>query len=206
GAERRPQHASDQSLSHPLGRMADMAKQRVEFRCEECGAVAPRWSGRCGACDAWNTMAEVPVLSTARAIAPVVDFEPATPIGEVELGRVHALPTGMSELDRVLGGGLVPGSLTLIGGEPGVGKSPLLAEVAASVAFAGTDVLYVSAEESREQVRLRAGRLGALAPRLWLASETDLGHVVAQLDRVQPGVVVVDSIQTVHDPALGSAP
>ncbi len=183
-----------------------MAKQRMEYRCEECAAVAPRWSGRCAACEAWNTMVEVAVASTARAIAPVADFEPATPIAEVELGHVRALPTGVSELDRVLGGGLVPGSVTLIGGEPGVGKSTLLTQVAASMAFAGTDVLYVSAEESREQVRLRAGRLGALAPRLWLASETDLAHVLAQIDRVQPGVVVVDSIQTVHDRTLGSAP
>jgi len=119
---------------------------------------------------------------------------------------VSARSSGMSELDRVLGGGFVPGSVTLIGGEPGVGKSTLLTQVAASMAYAGTDVLYVSAEESRHQVRLRAGRLGALAPRLWLASETDLGHVLAHVDRVQPGVVVIDSIQTVHDPALGSAP
>jgi DNA repair protein RadA/Sms len=151
-------------------------------------------------------MVEAPVLSIARPIAGALDFEPATPIGEVELGSARAMPSGISELDRVLGGGFVPGSVTLIGGEPGIGKSTLLTQVAASMAFAGVDVLYVSAEESRQQVRLRAGRLGALAPNLWLASETDLGHVLSQLDRVQPGFVVIDSIQTVHDPALGSAP
>jgi DNA repair protein RadA/Sms len=186
-----------------------MAKQRVEFRCEECGASAPQWAGRCASCDAWNTMVEVPVLAIAAApIAPAVGFgfEPASPIGDVRLGGVCAQSTGVSELDRVLGGGFVPGSVTLIAGEPGVGKSTLLTQVAASMAFARTDVLYVSAEESRQQVRLRAGRLNALAPRLWLASETELGHVLAQIDRVQPGVVIVDSVQTVHDPSLGSAP
>ena len=151
-------------------------------------------------------MVEAPVLSIARPIAAALDFEPATRIGEVELASARAMPSGISELDRVLGGGFVPGSVTLIGGEPGVGKSTLLTQVAASMAFGGVDVLYVSAEESRQQVRLRAGRLDALAPNLWLASETDLGHVLEQLDRVQPGFVVVDSIQTVHDPALGSAP
>jgi DNA repair protein RadA/Sms len=183
-----------------------MAKQRVEFRCEECGASAAQWSGRCGTCEAWNTIVEVPVVAAVRQIARAESFEPARPIADVHLGGVTARSTGVSELDRVLGGGFVPGSVTLIGGEPGVGKSTLLTQVATSMAFDGTDVLYVSAEESCQQVRLRAGRLGALAPRLWLASETDLGGVLAHIDRVQPGVVVIDSIQTVHDPALGSAP
>jgi len=105
-------------------------------------------------------MVEVPVIAAARAIRPLAGFEPATPIGEVELGAVSARSSGMSELDRVLGGGFVPGSVTLIGGEPGVGKSTLLTQVAASMAYAGTDVLYVSAEESRHQVRLRAGGRG----------------------------------------------
>jgi len=151
-------------------------------------------------------MVEAAVLSIARSIPAALDFEPAIPIGDVALDATPAMPSGISELDRVLGGGFVPGSVTLIGGEPGVGKSTLLTQVAASMAHAGVDVLYVSAEESRHQVRLRAGRLDALSPRLWLASETELGHVLAQIDRVQPGVVVIDSIQTVHDPALGSAP
>jgi len=151
-------------------------------------------------------MVESPVLSLARSIPAALDIDRATPICDVELESVRSMPTGISELDRVLGGGFVPGSVTLIGGEPGVGKSTLLTQVAASMAFAGLDVVYVSAEESRQQVRLRAGRLGALAPRLWLASETELGHVLAHVDRVLPGLVVLDSIQTVHDPALGSAP
>ncbi|MEO7556040.1 MAG: DNA repair protein RadA, partial [Acidimicrobiales bacterium] len=128
------------------------------------------------------------------------------PIGEVDVGAYVARPTGVAELDRVLGGGLVPGSVTLVGGEPGVGKSTLLTQLAASVAADGRRALYVSAEESAQQVRLRAERLGPLTPLLWLASETSLPHIVAHLDQVQPEVVVIDSIQTVHDPELGSAP
>ena len=118
----------------------------------------------------------------------------------------EARPTGIGELDRVLSGGLVPGSVTLLGGEPGVGKSTLLTQVAAAMAHAGGRVLYVSAEESSQQVRLRAERLDALAPRLWLAAETNLPHIVSHFDAVRPDVVIVDSIQTVHDPELGSAP
>jgi len=113
------------------------------------------------------------------------------------------MPTGVPELDRVLGGGLVPGSVTLVGGEPGIGKSTLLTQVAAA---SGRRTLYVSAEESRQQVRLRAERLGALVSDLWLVAETDLDAVVAHLDEVRPDLLVVDSIQTVEDPAVGSAP
>ncbi|MEY2432626.1 MAG: hypothetical protein QOC92_2351 [Acidimicrobiaceae bacterium] len=138
------------------------------------------------------------------AIVPRI--EPAVPVYEVDMAEWEARPTGISELDRVLSGGLVPGSVTVLGGEPGVGKSTLLTQVAAAMAHAGGRVLYVSAEESSQQVRLRAERLDALAPRLWLASETNLPHVVAHLDAVRPDVVIIDSIQTVHDPELGSAP
>ena len=183
-----------------------MAKQRVEFRCDECGATAPRWAGRCPACDEWNTMVESSVLSIARPIPAAFEFEPATPIGDVELGSVRAMPTGISELDRVLGGGLVPGSVTLIGGEPGVGKSTLLTQVAASMAFAGVDVLYVSAEESRA-ASAAASRTARRPGSEAVARVRDRARARARpARRVQPGLVVIDSIQTVHDPALGSAP
>jgi DNA repair protein RadA/Sms len=128
------------------------------------------------------------------------------PIAEIDAGEFVARPTRVGELDRVLGGGLVPGSVTLVGGEPGIGKSTLLTQVASAVAAAGSRVLYVSGEESRQQVRLRAERLGALAPRLWLAAETAVPHVVAHLDEVRPSLLVVDSVQTLVDPALASAP
>jgi DNA repair protein RadA/Sms len=136
----------------------------------------------------------------------VRQIEPAVPVYEVDMAEWAARPTGIVELDRVLSGGLVPGSVTLLGGEPGVGKSTLLTQVAAAMAHGGGRVLYVSAEESSQQVRLRAERLDALAPRLWLAAETNLSHIVSHFDAVRPDVVIVDSIQTVHDPELGSAP
>ena len=181
-----------------------MAKVRLEFRCDECGAAAPQWSGKCPSCGEWNTLREsaTPVGVAAR-VAPI---EAAVPIVDVDMAEWKARPTGIGELDRVLSGGLVPGSVTLLGGEPGVGKSTLLTQVAATMANAGGRVLYVSAEESSQQVRLRAERLDALAPTMWLAAETDLANIVSHLDAVRPDVVVVDSIQAVHDPDIGSAP
>lgn len=181
-----------------------MAKQRVEFRCDECGASTPQWSGKCASCGAWNALREGPALVASPTLVPLL--EPAVPVYEVDMAEWEARPTGIAELDRVLAGGLVPGSVTLLGGEPGVGKSTLLTQVAAAMAHAGGRVLYVSAEESSQQVRLRAERLDALAPRLWLAADTNLAHVVSHFDAVRPDVVIVDSIQAVHDPELGSAP
>src|SRR3954469_12467426 len=166
-----------------------MAKQRVTFLCDDCGATAPQWAGQCAACSAWNTMVEVPFAAPSAATAtsePVRPFTEAVRIGDLGLDVERTRSTGLPEVDRVLGGGLVPGSVTLIGGEPGIGKSTLLTQLAAAMARAGDDVLYVSAEESAQQVRLRAERLDALSPRLWLAPETTLAHIVTQLDRVQP--------------------
>ena len=181
-----------------------MARQRVEFLCDECGSAAPRWSGKCPSCGAWNTLHEVPVVPATAPSIPRV--EAAVPITEVDMAAWAAAPTGIDELDRVLSGGFVPGSVTVLGGEPGVGKSTLLTQAAAAMARAGRRVLYVSAEESSQQVRLRAERLDALTDGVWLAAETDLGHLVGQLDAVRPDVAVIDSIQTVHDATLGSAP
>ena len=127
------------------------------------------------------------------------------PITEITTDEWEAQPTGVSELDRVLGGGLVRGSVTLLGGEPGIGKSTLLMHLAAEFG-ASRKVLYVSAEESRQQVRLRAERLDALRPRIWLSAEGVLPHILASVEEIDPDVLVVDSIQAVHDPELGSAP
>ena len=127
-------------------------------------------------------------------------------VGDVQLGEWATRPTGIDELDRVLGGGLVPGSVTLVGGEPGIGKSTLLLQALASMASSGARCLLVSAEESKQQVRLRAERLGALDAGLWLVAETSLSGVVAAIDEVRPDVVVVDSVQTVADLDLGPAP
>jgi len=138
--------------------------------------------------------------------AAAAPLDSPVPIAEVDADEWKARPTGIPELDRVLGGGLVPGSATLLGGEPGIGKSTLLLQVASAVAGSGATVLYVSAEESRQQVRLRAERLAALRPRLLVVSETSVPNVVAHVADVAPDLLVVDSIQAVHEPELSSAP
>ncbi len=162
------------------------------------------WAGRCADCGQWNTLVEERRHDEpARVLAAP---NPARPIRELSDDTAHARPTGIDELDRVLGGGLVPGSVTLVGGEPGVGKSTLLLQTAASLASGGSRCLYVTAEESAAQVRTRAGRLDALVDGLWLASDTELPAVLGHLDAVRPQVMVLDSIQTVHDPAMASAP
>jgi DNA repair protein RadA/Sms len=186
-----------------------MARLRVVHRCTDCGATHPKWTGRCPTCGAWNSLVEDvegPDELDPELLAAVVALAPAgvaSPIAEVDALVAHPRPTGIAELDRVLGGGLVPGSVTLLGGEPGIGKSTLLLQL---LAWWPGRTLYVSAEESAQQVRLRAERLSALQPDLWLLAETSLPHVLAAIDEVQPELVVVDSIQTVADPELGSPP
>jgi DNA repair protein RadA/Sms len=177
---------------------------RTTYACTECGTSTPRWVGRCPGCGAWNSLVEEVVerAGPPRAAGPVT---PAVAITDVAAQVGAHRPTGVDELDRVLGGGLVAGSVVLLAGEPGIGKSTLLLGVLAGLA-AGGRVLYVCAEESREQVRLRAERLGALHPDLLLAAETDLGAIRVLIDDVRPRVVVVDSVQTVADPELAGAP
>lgn len=181
---------------------------RTVFRCNECGGAAPKWAGRCVTCGAWNTMVEeldVPAGAVVGGGA-VRPTESARPIGEVSLHEWTARPTGNAEVDRVLGGGLVPGSVTVLGGEPGIGKSTLLLQLLASLAHGGARSLLVSGEESLQQVRLRAERLGALPAELWLAATTMLPEVLGHIDEVRPSIVVIDSIQTMVDPQLSSAP
>jgi len=184
-----------------------MARARTVHRCRECGASSPSWVGRCGTCGEWGTLeeeVEVPV-APASALAFSGPVDRPLPIAEVDLTEHIPRPTGVAELDRVLGGGLVPGSVTLLGGEPGVGKSTLLTQVAAAVAAAGERVLYLSAEESRQQVRVRAERLGSVSAGLWLAAGTAMHDLLAHLDEVKPSLLIVDSIQTVHDAELPGA-
>ncbi len=184
-----------------------MSKLRLVYRCTACAASYPQWAGRCPSCEAWNSLVEdvegpdpdVAMLIAATSTATAT----AMPIAEVDTLVSGPQSTGIDELDRVLGGGLVPGAVSLLGGEPGIGKSTLLLQLAAAWP---TRTLYVSGEESPQQVRLRAERLGALRPNLWLLSETSLPHILAALDTVQPQLVIIDSIQSVADPDLGSAP
>ena len=183
---------------HTLADMVTKSSKtpRAGYRCGECGWTTAKWVGRCGECQAWGAVEEVggkkTVATAARASTP------APPrIGEVDLSQATAVPTGVSEFDRVLGGGLVPGAVVLIAGEPGVGKSTLLLDVAARAARDGRTTLYVSGEESAAQVRSRAERIEAMAAHLYLAAETDLGTVLGQLETLSPELVVVDSVQTI---------
>ncbi|HEX4654289.1 MAG TPA: DNA repair protein RadA [Mycobacteriales bacterium] len=172
------------------------AAARPAFRCDECGLEVGKWVGRCPECQAWGTIGEVGAPRGAGVAAGPVSA-PARPISEVPADGATHRPTGMPELDRVLGGGLVPGSVVLLAGEPGVGKSTLLVTAAARIAQGGRRCLVVTGEESAAQVRLRAGRIDALADELYLAAETDLAAVLGHLDAVHPEVLVVDSVQTI---------
>ncbi|TVR27477.1 MAG: DNA repair protein RadA, partial [Ilumatobacter sp.] len=169
--------------------------------CCECGTPHPKWVGQCTGCGGWNTLVEE--IVGVEASGPPPRSNGPVRLHEVDRAVGHPRPTGIAELDRVLGGGLVPGSVTLLGGEPGVGKSTLLLQLLGG--SAGT-TLYVSAEESGQQVRLRAERLGATAPELWLLAEVTMPQVLAAIEQIEPQLVVVDSIQTVSDPAVGSPP
>jgi DNA repair protein RadA/Sms len=181
-------------------------RDRAPYRCQECGYSAARWVGRCPECQAWGSVVEVGAAKAAlRQVGPSAVAAPARPIGDIDVAAARARPTGVGELDRVLGGGLVPGAVVLLAGEPGVGKSTLLLEVARRYPECGAPALIVTGEESAAQVRLRADRTGALHPRLFLAAETDLGALLAHLDAVNPGLLVVDSIQTIASPAVDGA-
>ena len=185
-----------------------MAKLRLVHRCSECGTSFPKWSGKCLSCGAWNSLVEDvegPEDSRATLAAGLALVPPgeATLIGNVSPHESDPVPTGIGELDRVLGGGLVPGSVTLLGGEPGIGKSTLLLQL---LAGAQGQSLYVTAEESAQQVRLRADRLGAVKENLWLLPEMSMPNIIAAIDKIKPSLVVIDSIQTVVDPDLSSTP
>jgi|UniRef100_UPI0040481E8F DNA repair protein RadA/Sms len=173
-----------------------MAKTKSEYRCSECGWSTAKWVGQCSSCQAWGTVSETTSVTKAKP-AQISSARAARPITDIETSGEGHYPTGVQEFDRVLGGGLVPGAVVLLSGEPGVGKSTLLLEVAARLAKGGKKVLYVSAEESASQVKLRATRTSALSENLFLATETDLSSVLGQIDQVDPELIIVDSVQTV---------
>jgi DNA repair protein RadA/Sms len=188
-----------------------MAKQaRAVFVCQNCGATAPRWSGRCTACNEWNTIVEE-MSSVAPPGSGLAKSSRGRAVELVSLGGTSAeaprLPTGLAELDRVTGGGIVPGSAILIGGEPGIGKSTLLLQLTAALANRGHKTLYFSGEEAIGQVRLRAQRLGVADAAVGLASETNLANIIASLEAGRRAdLVVIDSIQTLWSDILEAAP
>lgn len=176
---------------------------RAEYVCQSCGYRSPRWLGRCPSCDAWNSLVEE--LDVPRRPAASRTAKP-TPLPEVSPLPEERWPTGIGELDRVLGGGFVPGSLVLVGGDPGIGKSTLALQAAFRLAEAGRPVLYVAGEESAQQTRMRAERLGAVSRGVWVVAETDLDAVLGSVRKLHPALVAVDSIQTVYRPDVPSAP
>ncbi|MDK8184140.1 DNA repair protein RadA [Paenibacillus sp. UMB4589-SE434] len=186
-----------------------MAKVKTKFYCTECGYESPKWMGKCPGCNEWNTMVEEreTVVKTAGVQSSfLITKEKPQPIIHIESGREPRLSTTISELNRVLGGGVVPGSLILVGGDPGIGKSTLLLQTSNAIAVSGLKVLYVSGEESMRQTKLRADRLGSLSERLFVLSETNLLHIEEAIEQIQPDFLVIDSIQTVYQPSVESAP
>jgi DNA repair protein RadA/Sms len=185
--------------------MAKTTITKDPFRCSECGWSTTKWVGRCGECQTWGSVEEISAPKKL-SLVPGKVTTAAQPIGEVNLENAKARSSGVSELDRVLGGGLVPGAAILLAGEPGVGKSTLLLSVAAQSARLNLVSLYISGEESASQVRLRAQRLNAIEPQLWLASENDLSAVIAHIDAVKPQLLIIDSIQTIASSAVEGSP
>ena len=184
--------------------MARTAPKTPAYRCSDCGWTSVKWVGRCGECQAWGPVDEIGATRT-RGTTAAKAGTPALPIGSVDLTAAAATATGISEFDRVLGGGLVPGAVILLAGEPGVGKSTLLLDVAARWADAGQLTLYVTGEESTAQVRMRAERIGALAEGLYLAAETDLGAVLGHVEALEPSLLILDSVQTVASAEIDGA-
>ena len=182
-------------------------KQKTTFFCKECGFESPKWLGQCPGCKEWDSFVEEPVVKTAagRSVTVTEHREPSKLSEIVTNDEVRTL-TGSGELDRVLGGGIVTGSLVLVGGDPGIGKSTLLLQMCKQLAEAGKDVLYVSGEESVKQIKMRADRLGTFQKELFLLSETDLDIVTEVIGRKKPEIVIIDSIQTMYREEIGSAP
>lgn len=187
-----------------------MAKVKTKFVCQLCGMESPKWMGKCPGCNEWNSLVEETetIVKTAGVAAkglPAARTKPQS-IAQIVASQEPRIDAGSAELNRVLGGGLVPGSLILVGGDPGIGKSTLLLQTSHALAGKGLRVLYVSGEESDRQIKMRAERLGAQAPELYVLCETNTDHIFEALDEVRPDILVVDSIQTVYQPGVASAP
>lgn len=188
-----------------------MAKSRPQYLCNHCGSIHPKWLGKCPDCGTWNSLESfTPPASDPRAerVGGEMAASEALPIGEIDETQTPRLATGIGEFDRVLGGGIVPGSVVLVGGEPGIGKSTLLLQVAHAMASrsGGCKVLYATSEESARQTALRAGRLGVKSNNLLVLAETNVERIVHQIGKHQPAVAIVDSIQMVYKPQLPAAP
>jgi DNA repair protein RadA/Sms len=186
-----------------------MAKPKIEYACTQCGSVSPKWVGQCPGCGQWNTMTEETVAAAPKyAGRSFDDFPVSKPVklSEVSEGASVRTLSGIGEFDRVMGGGVVPASATLIGGDPGIGKSTLMLQVAKGLASAGRPILYASGEESEAQIKMRAARMGIDGDSIWLMAETSLERIVQAAGDLSPSAVLVDSIQTVFTGELPGAP
>ena len=181
---------------------------KTRFHCQACGHQAPRWSGRCPGCGEWNSMKEEVVRGprSLRATEKISQTDSPMRIGEIVATNEMRLRTGLRELDRVLGGGVVPGSITLIGGDPGIGKTTLLLQALPLLASGEEKILYVSGEESTSQMKMRSDRLGLACPSLYVFSATSLEDIFKAAADLQPIILVVDSIQTAYTEEISSAP
>ena len=185
-----------------------MAKTKTVFYCTECGNESPKWQGRCSACGAWNTMQEhieKPSATVRARSAPVGLSRKPQKLQELKTDDEIRFSTGMGELDRVLGGGAVAGSLVLVGGAPGIGKSTLLLQICNSLCE-GRSVLYISGEESERQIKMRAVRLGVSPENLYILSETRLSDILEAVEELKPDILIVDSIQTLYNEVIDSSP
>jgi DNA repair protein RadA/Sms len=186
-----------------------VSKAKTHFVCQSCGYQAPKWLGRCPGCQEWSTFVEERVIEEKAPERDLLGFESAavpTPITEIvgeERGRIQV---GIGEFDRVLGGGVVLGSVVLVGGDPGIGKSTLLLQVMNRLSFRGEKVLYVSGEESLQQTKMRADRLGVSSEHLFVVAETSLEKILQDIQTLRPSTAVVDSIQTIYSSELPSTP
>lgn len=183
-------------------------KRKTVYCCAECGNETSNWAGRCPACGAWNTLQEVtiePGSGKKSAVSARAAAGKAKPLSELDTSEEIRFATGISEFDRVLGGGAVAGSLVLVGGAPGIGKSTLLLQMCAS-AGAGRKILYVTGEESQRQLKLRAMRLGVDGENIYVLAETDIDSIIAAIDELKPDIAIIDSVQTVSDSGVASAP
>ncbi len=180
-------------------------RTKTTYACQACGHQSARWLGRCPGCGEWNTLLEERAEKPAKSVRGISGSGPV-PVTDIITTQEERYATGLTELDRVLGGGLVPGSLVLVGGDPGIGKSTLLLQAAAALAARVGKVLYVSGEESAQQIKLRAERIGALQSELLLMAETDMSLVEKVIKETKPRAVILDSIQTVYYPEVSSAP
>ncbi|SCZ05654.1 DNA repair protein RadA [Alkaliphilus peptidifermentans] len=185
-----------------------MAKIKSKFVCQECGFESPKWMGRCNGCNQWNTMEEEMVTGKAefKRSPSIISQSKPQPIGKVKSGSYQRYDTTIDELNRVLGGGLVKGALTLISGEPGIGKSTLILQAGSGIAAKYGTVLYVSGEESEEQIKMRADRLNSISEKLYVVSETNINVIEGYINELSPVFIIIDSVQTLYKEELSSAP